>query len=86
MPTRTSMSSGEEREPSTSQAWSRRAQTVFVSVAMPVLVLLLVGAPYLLAHYMVTGTIGSIIFRRRSAATARSRDIGRTRRSFRCGG
>jgi Barrel-sandwich domain of CusB or HlyD membrane-fusion len=53
MPTRTSMTSGEEREPSTSQAWSRRAQIVFVSVAMPVLVLLLVGAPYLLAHYIV---------------------------------
>jgi hypothetical protein len=53
MPTRTSMISGEEREPSTSQAWSRRAQIVFVRVAMPVLVLLLVGAPYLLAHYIV---------------------------------
>ena len=53
MPTQTSMTSEEAREPSASQAWSRRAQIVFVSVAMPVLVLLLVGAPYLLSHYVV---------------------------------
>ena len=36
-----------------SRAWSRRAQIAFVGVAMPVLVLLLVGAPYLLSHYVV---------------------------------
>src|SRR5271167_4889512 len=53
MPTQTSMTSEEAGEPSASQAWSRRAQIVFVSVAMPVLVLLLVGAPYVLTHYVV---------------------------------
>ncbi|MBV8441014.1 MAG: efflux RND transporter periplasmic adaptor subunit, partial [Hyphomicrobiales bacterium] len=53
MPIQTSMKSGEAREPSASQAWSRRAQIVFVSVAMPVLVLLLVAAPYVLTHYVV---------------------------------
>jgi Barrel-sandwich domain of CusB or HlyD membrane-fusion len=53
MPAQTSMTSEEAREPSASQAWSRRAQIVFVSVATPVLVLLLVGAPYVLTHYVV---------------------------------
>ena len=53
MRTQTSMTSEEAREPSASRAWSRRAQIVFVSVAMPVLVLLLVGAPYVLTHYVV---------------------------------
>jgi hypothetical protein len=43
----------EEREPSDSQAWSGRAQIAFICVAMPVLVFLLVGAPYLLSHYIV---------------------------------
>ena len=43
-------SPGEEsREP----GWSRRSQIAFVGLAMPVLVFLLVGAPYLLAHYVV---------------------------------
>ena len=53
MPTQTSMTSEEAGEPSASQAWSRRAQIVFISVAMPVLVLLLVAAPYVLTHYVV---------------------------------
>jgi len=33
--------------------WSRRSQIAFVGLAMPVLVFLLVGVPYLLAHYVV---------------------------------
>ena len=53
MPTQTSATSEDGREPPASQAWSRRAQIVFVSVAMPVLVLLLVAAPYVLTHYVV---------------------------------
>jgi len=53
MPAETSSLGEEARESSASQAWSRRAQIVFVSVAMPVLVLLLVGAPYVLTHYVV---------------------------------
>jgi hypothetical protein len=53
MPTQTSMTGEDAREPSALRAWSQRAQIVFVSVAMPVLVLLLVGAPYVLTHYVV---------------------------------
>jgi len=53
MPAEASSLGEGQREPSPSQAWSRRAQIVFVSVAMPVLVLLLVGAPYVLTHYVV---------------------------------
>jgi hypothetical protein len=53
MPTQTSATSEDGREPPASQAWSRRAQIVFVSGAMPVLVLLLVAAPYVLTHYVV---------------------------------
>ena len=42
-----------ERGPSGLQPWPRRAQIAFICVAMPVLVFLLVGAPYLLSHYVV---------------------------------
>jgi multidrug efflux pump subunit AcrA (membrane-fusion protein) len=48
------LSPGEgEPEPPESEAWSRRSQIAFVGVAMPILVFLLVGAPYLLSHYFV---------------------------------
>jgi membrane fusion protein, heavy metal efflux system len=40
-------------EPSDSPIWPRRSQIAFVGLAMPALVFLLVGAPYLLAHYVV---------------------------------
>jgi multidrug efflux pump subunit AcrA (membrane-fusion protein) len=40
-------------EPQGSEAWSRRSQIAFVAIAMPVLVFLLVGVPYLLSHYVV---------------------------------
>jgi multidrug efflux pump subunit AcrA (membrane-fusion protein) len=42
-----------ESGPSGSEAWSRRGQIAFVGVAMPVMVFLLVVAPYLLSHYVV---------------------------------
>jgi multidrug efflux pump subunit AcrA (membrane-fusion protein) len=35
------------------RAWSRRSQIAFVGLAMPVLVFLLLGVPYILAHYVV---------------------------------
>jgi multidrug efflux pump subunit AcrA (membrane-fusion protein) len=35
------------------QGWSRRAEIAFVGIAMPVMVFLLVIAPYLMTHYMV---------------------------------
>jgi multidrug efflux pump subunit AcrA (membrane-fusion protein) len=50
MPAERSFLGEDEREP---QAWPRRAQIAFICVAMPVLVFLLVGAPYLLSHYIV---------------------------------
>lgn len=53
MPAETSFLGEDGREPSGSQAWSRRAQIAFICVAMPVLVFLLVGVPYLLSHYVV---------------------------------
>jgi hypothetical protein len=33
--------------------WSVRSQIVFVAVAMPVLLILVVVAPYLLTHYVI---------------------------------
>jgi len=48
------LSTGEGgQEPTGAEAWSRRSQIAFVGVAMPVLVFLLVGAPYILSHYVV---------------------------------
>src|SRR5271170_189548 len=51
MPAETSSLGEVGRKPS--KAWSRRSQIAFVGLAMPLLVFLLVGAPYLLAHYVV---------------------------------
>jgi multidrug efflux pump subunit AcrA (membrane-fusion protein) len=53
MPAETSFPGEEEREPSSPLAWSQRAQIAFVGVAMPIFVFLLVGAPYILSHYVV---------------------------------
>jgi multidrug efflux pump subunit AcrA (membrane-fusion protein) len=53
MPAEPSLPGESEREPAGSPAWSRRAQIAFVGVAMPVLVFLLVGAPYILSHYLI---------------------------------
>jgi multidrug efflux pump subunit AcrA (membrane-fusion protein) len=53
MGTETFSSGNGESGLSGSVAWSRRAQIAFVGLAMPVLVFLLVIAPYLLSHYVV---------------------------------
>jgi hypothetical protein len=53
MPAEPSLPGESEREAAGSPAWSRRAQIAFVGVAMPVLVFLLVGAPYILSHYVI---------------------------------
>ncbi|MGD0721182.1 MAG: efflux RND transporter periplasmic adaptor subunit [Roseiarcus sp.] len=42
-----------DRERQGSLAWSRRQQIAFVSLVMPTLVFLLVGAPYILSHFVV---------------------------------
>jgi hypothetical protein len=53
MPVEKSLPDEGAHERTSPQGWSRRAQIAFVSVAMPLLVFLLVVAPYLMTHYMV---------------------------------
>jgi multidrug efflux pump subunit AcrA (membrane-fusion protein) len=53
MPIESSSPREGECEPSDSPTWSRRSQIAFVGLAISVLVFLLVGAPYLLAYYVV---------------------------------
>ncbi len=53
MPVEKSLPDERTGERTSPQGWSRRAQIAFVSVAMPLLVFLLVVAPYLMTHYLV---------------------------------
>ena len=85
MGTETFSSGNGESGLSGSVAWSRRAQIAFVGLAMPVLVFLLVIATYLLSHYVVNRHHRFNFIPPRSGASALSKDIGRMRRSSRCG-